>query len=68
MGGSSSIMWGILFGSIGMGYFVYGKKQQQWVALCSGIALCIFPYVVSNVFLMIVTGIVLMALPYFLRY
>ena len=59
---------GMFFGSIGMGYFVYGKKQQQWVALFSGIALCAFPYFVSNVFLIIVIGIGLMALPFFMRY
>jgi len=65
---STSIMWGVLFGSIGMGYFVYGKKQKRSVALLSGIALCAFPYFVSNVLLIILIGIILMSLPYFMRY
>jgi len=26
---TSSLLWGILFGSIGLGYFVYGKKQAR---------------------------------------
>ena len=61
-------MWGILFGSIGMGYLVYGRKQRRGIALLSGVVLCAFPYVVSNVYLMILIGIIVMALPYFVRY
>ncbi|HEX9879306.1 MAG TPA: hypothetical protein VGB25_03830, partial [Candidatus Binatia bacterium] len=37
-----------LFGSIGVGYFIYGKKQAQFVPLLSGIFLCVYPYFVSN--------------------
>lgn len=51
-----------------MGYFVYGKKQRRGAALLSGFALIVIPYVVSNVFLLVLIGIVLMALPYFVRY
>ena len=68
MDSMTSIMWGMLFGAIGMGYFVYGKKQQRAVALISGIALMVFPYFVSSVYLSILIGIVLMALPFFIRY
>jgi hypothetical protein len=68
MDSTTSIMWVILFGSIGMGYLIYGKKQRRGIALLSGIALCAFPYFVSNVFLIILIGIVLMALPYFVRF
>lgn len=68
MDSMSTVMWGVLFGSIGMGYILYGKKQRRGIALLSGIALCAFPYFVSNAFLMIFIGIVLMALPYFVRY
>lgn len=65
---SSSLLWGLLYGSIGMGYFVYGKKQQRGVALISGIALMVFPYFVSNAILGILIAIVLMALPFFMRF
>ena len=65
---SSTLLWGILYGSIGMGYFVYGKKQQRALALLSGVALMVFPYFVSNVWLSIVIGIALMALPFFIQY
>lgn len=64
---TSALFLGVLFGSIGMGYIVYGKKQRNGVALLSGIGLCAFPYFVPNVFLLILIAVVLMALPFFIR-
>ena len=60
----TSLIFSILFGSIGMGYFVYGKKQQAAIPLITGIVLCIFPYFVSNVYIMVLVGIVLTLLPW----
>lgn len=68
MDSTTSIMWGILFGAIGAGYLIYGKKQRRGIALLSGVVLCVFPYFVSNIFLMILIGIIFMALPFFVRY
>ena len=68
MDSTALLIWGMLFGSIGLGYFVYGKRQKRVVALFSGIALCAFPYFVPNVCFIIFIGIVLMALPFFIRY
>ena len=65
---SSSLLWGLLYGSIGMGYFVYGKKQQRFVALISGIALMVFPYFITNTILGILIALVLVGLPFFMRY
>lgn len=67
MDGTTQLIWGMLFGAIGMGFFTYGKRQQAVVPLVSGIALFIFPYFVTNVYLMVSTGIALVALPYFVR-
>jgi len=63
----SSLLWGLLFGSIGLGFFLYGKKQQVIVPLFCGLALMIFPYFVSNTFLLVAIGAALTALPYFVR-
>jgi hypothetical protein len=60
-------MWGMLFGAFGLGFFVYGKKQKAIVPLLSGIGLMVFPYFVTNVYIMVLAGVVLIALPYFLR-
>jgi predicted membrane protein len=64
---TSSLLWGLLFGSIGIGFFVYGKRQRAIVPFVCGIALMAFPYFVSNTFLLVAIGVALMALPYFVR-
>jgi len=61
------LLWGLLFGSIGLGYFIYGRKQSAVVPLVCGLALMVFPYFVSNMMLLVGVGAVLMAVPYFLR-
>ncbi len=60
----TTLIFSILFGSIGMGYFVYGKKQQEALPLLAGIVLCIFPYFVSNVYIMVFVGIMIAVLPW----
>lgn len=61
------LLWGLLFGSIGLGFFVYGRKQRAAVPLVCGMALMVFPYFISNTILIVAVGIALMALPYFIR-
>lgn len=62
------LFWGLVFGSIGMGYFMYGKKQGRPVPLVCGIGLMVYPYFVGGSALaMIAIGAVLMAIPYFVR-
>ena len=63
----SAIVWGLLFGSIGVGFFIYGRKQRAPVPLICGVALIIFPYFVSNIIVLVAIGIVLVCIPYFVR-
>jgi hypothetical protein len=63
----AQLLWGLLFGSIGLGFFIYGKKQRAVVPLVCGLALMVFPYFVSNALLLVGIGVVLAAIPYFLR-
>ncbi len=58
----------LVWGSIGVGYFVYGKKQQKGMPLVSGIALMVFPYFFSSPLLIVLIGIALMALPFFIKF
>ncbi len=67
MEGTSLIFWGMLFGAIGLGFFTYGKKQKAIVPLCTGIALFVIPYFISNVNMLVIVGVILVALPYFVR-
>lgn len=61
------MLWGVLFGSIGVGFFMYGKKQQAAIPLISGIVLMIFPYFVSNVALLVIIGVIFTALPFLIK-
>ena len=67
MVGTSLLIWGMLFGAIGVGFFTYGKKQKSVVPLFTGIALFVFPYFISNVYMLVIAGVILVALPYFVR-
>lgn len=64
---TAQLMWGVLFSAIGAGYLLYGKKQGAPVPLLCGLALAVYPYFVSNTILLVVIGVVLSAVPYFLR-
>ena len=65
---TSSLLFSMLFGSIGFGYFLYGKKQLRYAALLAGVVLMIYPYFVNNTYALVVIGLGLMAVPYFLDF
>jgi len=65
---TSFLFWAVLFGSVGLGFFMYGRKQSAIVPLVCGVVLMAFPYFVSNMILLVSIGFVLMALPYFFRF
>ena len=67
MDSSAQIMWGILFGAIGLGFFIYGQRQRAIIPFVVGVSLFVFPYFISNVYLMVIVGVVLVAIPYFIR-
>jgi len=64
---TAELLWGLLFGSIGLGFFIYGKKQRSVVPLFSGVALMVFPYFVTSTLLLVLIGAALIAVPYFVR-
>ena len=61
------LLWGVVFGSIGLGYFLYGKKQGRALLLVCGIGLMVYPYFVASTLPMLAIGAVLVALPWVLR-
>ena len=61
------LLWSLFFGSFGLGFFVYGRKQKAVVPLVCGIALMVFPYFVTSTLLLVSIGGALLALPYFLK-
>ena len=67
MESESMLLWGLLFGSIGLGFFMYGRKQDKMIPKYCGVALMFFPYFVPNVYWLVVVGAGLLALPYLWR-
>jgi hypothetical protein len=67
MDSTSTLIWGVIFGSIGLGFFVYGKKQKSVIPLFCGIVLMVFPYLISNTYILVISGIILVALPFFIK-
>ncbi|MGA8276979.1 MAG: hypothetical protein WB784_02115 [Rhodanobacteraceae bacterium] len=61
------LFWGMLFSAIGVGYFMYGKKQMHWPALAAGLALIVYPYFVPNVWWLVGIGAMLTLLPWWWR-
>lgn len=58
------IMLAFFFGTIGMGYFIFGKKQNNPGALISGVILMGYSYVITDPVQLIVIGLFAMALPF----
>lgn len=64
---ATALFLGVLFSSIGLGFFIYGRKQQKPVPLLCGLTLMIYPYFVSTTLPLFAVGTVLTVLPYFIR-
>ncbi len=60
----SQLFIGLIAGAIGVGYFVYGKKQSRFAPMLAGIALCVYPYLVESMLWLCVIGAVLIAVPF----
>ena len=63
----SSLLWGLLFSSVGVGFFLYGKRQRSIVPLVCGLVLVIYPYFIANAIATVAIGIGLISIPYFFR-
>lgn len=64
---TAQLLLGVLFSSIGFGYFLYGKKQKVIIPFVCGLVLMIFPYFIDQTLLLIGIGTALSILPYFIR-
>lgn len=65
---TAPLFLGLIFSSIGLGYFLYGKKQKMTIPLTVGLVLMIFPYFIESNALLSGIGLLLSIVPYFLRF
>ncbi|MEI6233459.1 MAG: amino acid transport protein [Planctomycetota bacterium] len=53
--------------TIGMGYFMYGKKTQTFSFMLSGAVMMFYGYFVESFWLALAVGVVLAVVPFFVR-
>ena len=56
----SNLFAGIIFGSIGLGAFIYGKKNAFWRPVVIGIMLMAYPYFFQGHYLFILSALFLL--------
>ena len=64
---TAALVWSMLFGLIGLGFFMYGKNESAPVPMFCGLLLMVYPYFVSDVLVIIAVGLVLMVIPFVVR-
>ncbi|MEA2345059.1 MAG: hypothetical protein QOF63_3228 [Thermoanaerobaculia bacterium] len=58
------IFLGLLFGSIGTVYMIWGKRQSSVMHIVVGAILLVYPYLFTNAILILIVGAILTAIPY----
>lgn len=64
---ANTIMLSILFGAIGTGMFMYGRKQVDLRFVIAGVVLMIFPYFTPGVLSETIVGAIVTACPFFIH-
>lgn len=64
---TAMLLWGLVFSSIGLGYFIYGRRQSEMVFRYTGIALMVYPYFAGSTMVIVGLGVILLLIPKFVR-
>jgi hypothetical protein len=56
----------LIWGSVGLGYFIYGKKQSSWSPMIGGVLMMAGSYFISSALLMSVVSLGIIVAVYFL--
>ena len=64
----NSLLVGVIAGAIGMGYFIYGKRQAKLVPMVAGALLCVYPYFLDSLLWLCVMGLLLIVAPFLIDY
>jgi len=60
----TTLLFSMLFGSIGVGYIMYAKRMGEWVPAAVGLGLLVVPYLISSVLVLVIVCVALMAVPF----
>ena len=64
---TSILLLGVLFGTVGVGYVMYARKQKAPLPLVCGVALMVMPYFLSNALVLFLLCAVVAVLPWVVR-
>ena len=66
---SNTLFASLIWGSVGMAYFIYGKKQSAWVPMVGGVLMIAVSYFVSSALIMsLICGVIIAAIYLLLKY
>ncbi|HTL57770.1 MAG TPA: hypothetical protein VL361_18935 [Candidatus Limnocylindrales bacterium] len=66
MWNASFLFASLIWGSVGFGYFIYGKKQSSWPPMAAGLLMMVASYFAGSALLMSLISLALIAAVYFL--
>jgi hypothetical protein len=63
---ASFLFASLVWGSVGVGYFIFGKKQRSWVPMVGGLLIIIAAYFIGSALLMSLVSVGIMVAVYVL--
>jgi hypothetical protein len=67
--GASYLFASLIWGSVGLGYFIYGKKQRSWVPMLGGALVMAASYFAGSALLLSIISVgLIVAIHVLLRY
>ncbi len=60
----TSMFMTMIWGAIGTGYFIFGKKQSRFTFLLCGVGLMVFPFFVSDFMVSMILGLAMTLAPF----
>lgn len=64
---AENLLASIIFSSIGLGAWIYGKKSGFWKPMVIGVILMVYPYFIAETWQMVLIGAVLTAALFIFR-
>jgi hypothetical protein len=64
---ATSLTISLLFGLVGMAFFMYGKSMGRMIPLGAGVLLMVVPYFIANVIALLIVCVALTVAPFFVH-
>jgi hypothetical protein len=64
---TTNLMFSLLFGMVGAGMVMFGKKAGRMIPMGAGLGLCVLPYFLTNTIALVSVCVALCAAPFLVR-